>query len=137
MKEAITLGIPIVAIVDTNANPDPIAHVIPGNDDAVRGVKIIMDGANLFRAGETARRRETLNDAFVLLGPIIAIAHAKDLGPSAEHPFAAAGKGVLDFPYYLKLLKNSGYDGTLVMHGLEPEEVPESFAFLTEALKNA
>lgn len=44
VKEAITLGIPIVAIVDTNANPDPIDYVIPGNDDAVRGVKIIMDG---------------------------------------------------------------------------------------------
>ncbi len=102
-----------------------------------QNLKIIMDGANLFRAGETGRMRETLNEAFELLGPDIAIAHAKDLGPSAEHPFAAAGKGVLDFPYYLKLLKNSGYDGTLVMHGLEPEEVPESFAFLTEALKNA
>lgn len=44
VKEAATLGIPVVAIVDTNANPDPIDYVIPGNDDAVRGVKIIVDG---------------------------------------------------------------------------------------------
>lgn len=44
VKEAVTLGIPVVAIVDTNADPDPIDYVIPGNDDAVRGVKIIMDG---------------------------------------------------------------------------------------------
>jgi len=43
VKEAVRLGIPIVAIVDTNADPDPIDYVIPGNDDAVRGVKIIMD----------------------------------------------------------------------------------------------
>ncbi len=43
VKEAVRLGIPIVAIVDTNADPDPVDYVIPGNDDAVRGVKLIMD----------------------------------------------------------------------------------------------
>lgn len=43
VKEAIRLGIPIVALVDTNANPDPIQNVIPGNDDAVRGIKLIAD----------------------------------------------------------------------------------------------
>ena len=43
VAEATRLGIPIVAIVDTNADPDPIEHVIPGNDDAVRGIKLIAD----------------------------------------------------------------------------------------------
>ena len=43
VKEAARLGIPIVAVVDTNADPDMIEHVIPGNDDAVRGVKMIAD----------------------------------------------------------------------------------------------
>ena len=43
VKEATRLGIPVVAIVDTNADPDPIEHVIPGNDDAVRGIKMIAD----------------------------------------------------------------------------------------------
>jgi small subunit ribosomal protein S2 len=43
VAEATRLGIPIVAIVDTNADPDPIEHVIPGNDDAVRGIKLIVD----------------------------------------------------------------------------------------------
>ena len=43
VKEATRLGIPIVAIVDTNADPDPINYVIPGNDDAVRGIKMIAD----------------------------------------------------------------------------------------------
>jgi len=41
--EAKRLGIPVVAIVDTNADPDPIDHIIPGNDDAVRGVKLVVD----------------------------------------------------------------------------------------------
>ena len=43
VNEAIRLGIPVVAIVDTNADPDPVEHVIPGNDDAVRGIKMIAD----------------------------------------------------------------------------------------------
>ena len=35
------MGIPIVAIVDTNCDPDEIDYVIPGNDDAIRAVKLI------------------------------------------------------------------------------------------------
>ena len=35
------LGIPVVAIVDTNCDPDDVDYVIPGNDDAIRAVKLI------------------------------------------------------------------------------------------------
>ncbi len=41
VAEAKKLGIPIVAIVDTNCDPDEIDYVIPGNDDAIRAVKLI------------------------------------------------------------------------------------------------
>ena len=41
VTEARKLGIPIVAIVDTNCDPDEIDYVIPGNDDAIRAVKLI------------------------------------------------------------------------------------------------
>ena len=41
IAEARKLGIPIVAIVDTNCDPDEIDYVIPGNDDAIRAVKLI------------------------------------------------------------------------------------------------
>ena len=41
VAEARKLNIPIVAIVDTNCNPDEIDYVIPGNDDAIRAVKLI------------------------------------------------------------------------------------------------
>ena len=41
VTEARALGIPIVAIVDTNCDPDEIDYVIPGNDDAIRAVKVI------------------------------------------------------------------------------------------------
>ncbi len=42
IKEASRLGIPIVALVDTNCDPDPIDYVIPANDDAIRSVRLIM-----------------------------------------------------------------------------------------------
>lgn len=41
VKEAKKLGIPIVAMVDTNCDPDPIDYVIPANDDAIRAIKLI------------------------------------------------------------------------------------------------
>lgn len=41
IKEANNLGIPVVAIVDTNSNPDGVNYVVPGNDDAIRAVKLL------------------------------------------------------------------------------------------------
>ena len=41
VSEARKLGIPVVAIVDTNCDPDEVDYVIPGNDDAIRAVKLI------------------------------------------------------------------------------------------------
>jgi small subunit ribosomal protein S2 len=43
VKEAKSLGIPIVAMVDTNCDPDPIDYVIPSNDDAIRALKLITE----------------------------------------------------------------------------------------------
>lgn len=41
VREAGRLGIPVVAIVDTNCNPDEIDYIIPGNDDAIRAIRLI------------------------------------------------------------------------------------------------
>ena len=43
VQEARKLGIPIVAIVDTNCDPDEVDYVIPGNDDAIRAVKLLTE----------------------------------------------------------------------------------------------
>jgi small subunit ribosomal protein S2 len=43
VREAKNLGVPVVGIVDTNANPDMVDHVIPANDDAIKGVKLMLD----------------------------------------------------------------------------------------------
>lgn len=42
VKEANILGIPVIAMVDTNCDPEPIDYVIPSNDDAIRAIKLII-----------------------------------------------------------------------------------------------
>jgi small subunit ribosomal protein S2 len=42
VREANKLGIPVVAVVDTNCDPDPIDHVIPANDDAIRSIRLMV-----------------------------------------------------------------------------------------------
>ena len=43
IKEAKTIGVPVVAIVDTNADPSLVDYVIPANDDAIKGVHLLLD----------------------------------------------------------------------------------------------
>lgn len=43
VREAKKLGIPVVAVVDTNADPSDIDFIIPGNDDAIKGINVILD----------------------------------------------------------------------------------------------
>ncbi len=62
MMEARALGVPIVAIVDTNCDPDEVDYVIPGNDDAIRAVKLIAskiaDAVIEGRQGESMAKEE-------------------------------------------------------------------------------
>lgn len=59
IAEARKLGIPIVAIVDTNCDPDEIDYVIPGNDDAIRAIKLISQ--TMANAVLEGRQGEQLN----------------------------------------------------------------------------
>lgn len=43
IKEANNLGIPVVAVVDTNSSPDGINYIIPGNDDAMRSIRLYTE----------------------------------------------------------------------------------------------
>ncbi|RLA85474.1 MAG: 30S ribosomal protein S2 [Deltaproteobacteria bacterium] len=57
VREANKLDIPVVAIVDTNCDPDPIDYIIPGNDDAIRAIRLlaskiadaVLEGRELYR----------------------------------------------------------------------------------------
>ena len=69
--EARKLGIPIVAVVDTNCNPDEIDYVIPGNDDAIRAINLItskiadavLEGKEVYNANMAVRAAEKEKEA--------------------------------------------------------------------------
>jgi small subunit ribosomal protein S2 len=59
IAEARKLGIPIVAIVDTNCDPDEIDYIIPGNDDAIRAIRLISAAmANAIQEGRQGKDAE-------------------------------------------------------------------------------
>ena len=63
VAEANKLGIPVVAIVDTNCDPDDIDYIIPGNDDAIRAVKLISQVmANALIEGNQGRDAQLVAD---------------------------------------------------------------------------
>jgi small subunit ribosomal protein S2 len=64
--EARKLDIPIIAIVDTNCDPDEIDYVIPGNDDAIRAVKLIAGKmADAVLEGKQGEQSEPEADAAI------------------------------------------------------------------------
>jgi sugar phosphate isomerase/epimerase len=93
-------------------------------------LRIIIDPANLI--SPKRNQKEVLDEAFTLLGDAIVIAHAKDRNNDFEP--CAAGKGILDFEYYLQGLKKIGFTGPLIMHGLEEEDIAFSRDFLQRIL---
>ena len=66
MAEANKLGIPVIAVVDTNCDPSPIDFPIPGNDDAIRAIKLfasrfadaILEGRSLWETSRKERDTE-------------------------------------------------------------------------------
>ena len=97
-------------------------------------LKVTMDAANIFHAGELARMSEMLDQAFALIGKDIVLAHAKDLSRDGDAGHEAAGHGKLDYDRYLSLLHAYGFQGPLLLHGLSEAQVPGCVAFLREKL---
>ena len=67
--EARKLGIPVIGLVDTNCNPEDVDYVIPGNDDAIRAIKLIVEAmANAVlesKQGESAAKEEATEEEAV------------------------------------------------------------------------
>ena len=71
VKEAKVLGIPVIALVDTNSDPDLLAYPIPGNDDAIRSVKLVvslmadaaLEGRETFAVGEAKAKEDEAAEA--------------------------------------------------------------------------
>lgn len=97
-------------------------------------LKVTLDAANLFHAGELPRMKEILDEAFALVGKDIVMAHAKDLDHDGDAGHKAAGQGKLDYSRYLSLLHAYGFKGPLLLHGLSEAQVPSCIAFLREKM---
>ena len=73
VKEATKLGIPVVALVDSNCDPDPIKWVVPGNDDAIRSLTLflgkmgdaILEGRALSSENKDGKKQEVSSGAMV------------------------------------------------------------------------
>jgi sugar phosphate isomerase/epimerase len=97
-------------------------------------LKVTMDAANLFHAGEFARMSEVLDQAFALVGRDIVMAHAKDVSHDGDAGHEPAGYGKLDYHRYLSLLHAYGFTGPLLLHSLSAAQVPGCVAFLRRTL---
>ena len=61
VSEANKLGIPVIAIVDTNCDPDQIDYIVPGNDDAIRTIRLIAAAiSDAYREGSGALEKEMI-----------------------------------------------------------------------------
>jgi small subunit ribosomal protein S2 len=88
VKEARKLGIPVVAVVDTNCSPEDIDYVIPGNDDAIRSIRLYAQlAAEAVLEGRASAPQVDVQDEFVELD-----AEGKPVKRKAEAPKKEARK---------------------------------------------
>jgi len=92
-------------------------------------LKIVFDAANLIRL-PGVNQQPILSQAFELLKADVVIAHAKDFGPRLTRGQAVAGTAALDYNLYLSILKQSGFNGPLVLHDLSEHQVEAAVRFL-------
>ena len=100
------------------SNPEKAALLL--KEMASDRLKIILDPANLFEEARPDEIKSLITDAIELLGPHIAMAHAKDR--TAAGGFAAPGKGVIPFGFFVDQLEAAGLNCPLVAHGLDEGE---------------
>jgi small subunit ribosomal protein S2 len=103
VKEARKLGIPVVAVVDTNCDPDDIDYLIPGNDDAIRAIRLFaskmadacIEGAE---ARQTALRADSEGADDEVVAPPEAAAAGPEIITKDEAPAADATAEVAEAP---------------------------------------
>ena len=133
IHEARKLGIPVVAIVDTNCSPDGISYVIPGNDDAMRAIELYAGGIAdaVIEGRSTAPDVAVGEDEFVELdeegkprakaGPKRRAAPARKKTPARRKP---AGSDA-----------DVAHDTVAELAEADPEESPEAFMARREAAR--
>lgn len=90
-------------------------------------LRVVLDGANLLTAETAERQREVLAEAFELLGPDIAVIHAKDFNDDGD---VAAGRGLLDFEWYFGLVVKHRIAAPIVIHEVDEADVGRAVDFV-------
>ncbi len=124
--------------VDLGIEPEQ-ANIVRTADDALRlsgemgshRLRVVLDPANLFERASPDEAREIVARAVETAAPLLAMAHAKDR--AADGRFATVGHGIVDFPDFLRRLRQVGFDGPLVGHGFEAGEAVAVSCFLRQA----
>jgi sugar phosphate isomerase/epimerase len=137
MDKAVTLA--DRAGVDLGIEPEQ-ANVVTSAEDGVRlvqaigskRIRFVLDPANLFEIADRDTARRIVARAVETLAGRIAMAHAKDR--KADGGFATAGTGIVDFPDFFDRLRQAGFDGPVVTHGLSAEEAPGVARYLAGLL---
>jgi len=91
VTEANKLGIPVIGIVDTNSDPDGVDYVIPGNDDAIRAIKLYVAAvADAVIAGKTQAGEMVAPSEFVEVTEPEPAAEVADVAEAASEPVEAS-----------------------------------------------
>ena len=107
-------------MIDSIARTQRVVREVPG-------LKLVMDPSNYFRKDDLSRMDPMLEEMFHLLGKQIVLAHAKDVKAAADGTdLPASGKGVLDYPLFLRLLAGLNRELFLIIEHLTLEDVPRA-----------
>ncbi|MCK9252864.1 MAG: sugar phosphate isomerase/epimerase [Clostridiales bacterium] len=101
-------------------------------------VKIVMDGANVFQPGQAHPdlAPAVLQNAFDVLGKDVILAHGKDIAASSGIRFATPGRGIIDYDLFLALLRQIGYEGGMILHGIQDEaDIPGCAAWMKDLIR--
>lgn len=114
-------------IVSSAARAAQLLREFPGSR-----LRIILDAANILEDVAAEHHHRTIDQALELLGPAIALAHAKDRYEDGS--VAPAGSGIIDWHHVLAGLSGIGFAGPLIAHGMSADEAPGVAAFLTDQM---
>ena len=107
-------------VIDSIARTERVLQELPG-------LKLVMDPCNYFRKEDLSRMDPMLEEMFRKFGKQVVLAHAKDVIAAAEGTdLPASGKGVLDYPLYLRLLAGLNRELFLIIEHLTLEDVPRA-----------
>ena len=122
VREGKRLGIPIIAIVDTNCNPDDIDYIIPGNDDAIRAIRLIAskmadactEGRQRFEEKQQAQTDKAEDEGDISVA-------AAELKPGERKVISDGTDGPV-----VEIIRKTGGDAIEAENGIEDTQNPSA-----------